>query len=65
MSGRRMRHEALGPKDKKSAKGPAPLAALEQSVTATPKQELVGVHPRVYFTDGGVGCAEDEGAWGR
>jgi len=44
-------HEALGPKDKKGAKGPAPLAALEQSVTVAPKKELVGVHPRVYFTD--------------
>src|SRR5580658_2234423 len=43
-------HESLGPKDKKNAKGPAPLAALEASVIAKPKPELMGVHPRVYFT---------------
>jgi hypothetical protein len=42
--------ESLGPKDKKNAKGPAPLAALEASVIAKPKAELIGVHPRVYFT---------------
>jgi hypothetical protein len=44
-------HEALGPKDTKGAKGPGPLAGLEQSVIAAPKKELAGVHPRVYFTD--------------
>src|SRR6202050_4754317 len=43
-------HESLGPKDAKHAKGPAPLAALEASVIAKPKPELMGVHPRVYFT---------------
>ena len=43
-------HESLGPKDSTKAKGPAPLAALESSVIAKPKPELVGVHPRVYFT---------------
>lgn len=43
-------HESLGPKDSTKAKGPAPLAVLEPSVIAKPKPELVGVHPRVYFT---------------
>ena len=43
-------HESLGPKDTKHAKGPAPLAELEASVIAKPKPELLGVHPRVYFT---------------
>ena len=44
-------HEALGARDTPGAKGPAPLAALQQSVIAKPKTELLGVHPRVYFTD--------------
>lgn len=43
-------HESLGPKDKAGAKGPAPLAILESSVVAKPRPELMGVHPRVYFT---------------
>jgi hypothetical protein len=42
--------ESLGPKDAKHAKGPAPLAALEAGVIAKPRPELMGVHPRVYFT---------------
>ncbi len=53
-------HEALGPKDKKGAKGPAPLAALEQSVTVSLRPELVGVHPRVYFTDAELSALKTE-----
>ena len=44
-------HESLGPKDTPSAKGKAPLLDLLGSVKASPKSELAGVHPRVYFTD--------------
>jgi len=44
-------HESLGPKDTPSAKGKAPLLDLLATVKATPKAELIGVHPRVYFTD--------------
>ncbi len=44
-------HESLGPKDTPSAKGKAPLLDLLAKVKASPKAELSGVHPRVYFTD--------------
>src|SRR5450631_4848298 len=44
-------HESLGPKDSPKAKGPAPLLNLMATVKATPKTELAGVHPRVYFTN--------------
>ena len=44
-------HESLGPKDTPSAKGKAPLLDLLATVKASPKDELAGVHPRVYFTD--------------
>jgi hypothetical protein len=44
-------HESLGPKDSPGAKGKAPLLDLLATVKATPKAELAGVHPRVYFTD--------------
>ena len=44
-------HESLGPKDNPAAKGKAPLLDLMATVTAEPKGDLVGVHPRIYFTD--------------
>src|ERR1035437_7896881 len=44
-------HESLGPKDTPSAEGKAPLLDLLATVKASPKDELAGVHPRVYFTD--------------
>src|ERR1035441_8663029 len=44
-------HESLGPKDSPVAKGNAPLLDLLATVKATPKAELAGVHPRIYFTD--------------
>lgn len=43
-------HEALGPKDNPTAQGRAPLEDLVATVKATPRPELAGVHPRLYFT---------------
>jgi hypothetical protein len=44
-------HESLGTKDTPNAKGKAPLLDLMATLPASLKPELVGVHPRVYFTD--------------
>lgn len=44
-------HETLGAKDTPNAKGRSPLENLMETLPSTLKPELVGVHPRVYFTD--------------
>jgi hypothetical protein len=44
-------HEALGPKDNPVAGGQHPLVGLMSSLNSKLRPELVGVHPRVYFTD--------------
>jgi len=44
-------HESLGPKDNPKAKGKAPLLDLMATLPSSPRPELAGVHPRVYFTN--------------
>jgi hypothetical protein len=43
--------ESLGATDNPGAVGPSPIAELMRSLHSSLKPELMGVHPRVYFTD--------------
>jgi Domain of unknown function (DUF4962)/Heparinase II/III-like protein len=43
--------EALGPKDDPAAKGKVPLTDMMRTLKSGLRPELVGKHPRVYFTD--------------
>src|SRR5215471_7344473 len=44
-------HEALGPRDNPAASGKHPLVQLMSSLNSKLRPELMGAHPRVYFTD--------------
>lgn len=44
-------HESLGPMDNPANKAPSPISEMMVSLRSGLKPELVGVHPRVYFTD--------------
>src|SRR5260370_33656893 len=44
-------HEALGPRQNSDQGGQPPLVDLMSSLNSKLRPELMGVHPRVYFTD--------------